>query len=242
MVRRGAGAWALYGACKLLLRALAILLFDIRIFDARRTQRRGPVVLASNHQSFLDPALLGISLRQRSFYMARDTLFRIPLFRQFITGLNAIPIPRGSAASRRGIDLARAVLRAGKSLILFPEGTRTRDGRMGPVKRGVELIARPTGAGVIPAFIDGSFDAWPPGGWLRPHPVRIFFGDPLEAGASRADERGGGGDPRTPAGKDGSCADLTARLTASFRRLEARSRRVRRAGAARSSGWPHFFG
>lgn len=242
-VRRGPADRALYVLTKFIFRVIALLFFDLRFFGALRAPLRGPLVVASNHQSYLDPALLGICLRQRAYYMARDNLFRLPLFGRFISGLNALPIPRGTAASRRGIDLGRAVMRAGASLILFPEGTRSRDGRMGPVKRGVDLITRPTGAAVVPAFIDGSFEAWPTGRALRARPIRIFFGTPFEAGPSKAEERNSDDrDPRPVAGEHGTGADLVTRLSASYRRLEAHSRRVRLAGAARQRGWPHYFG
>jgi 1-acyl-sn-glycerol-3-phosphate acyltransferase len=243
LVRRGPAARAIHECTKFLFRVFAVLLFDLRIFGARRAQRAGPLVVASNHQSFLDPALLGICLPQRAYYLARDSLFRVPLFGRYISALNALPIPRGTAASRRGIDLGRAVMRAGSSLILFPEGTRSRDGKMGPVKRGVDLVTRPTGAGVVPAFIDGSFEAWPRGGWLRARPIRIFFGTPFEAGARNAEGKEiDDDDPRPATGGHGTCADLVTRLSASYRSLEAHSRRVRLAGAARRRGWPHYSG
>src|SRR5262245_43525136 len=94
LVRRGPVARAVHELTKSLFRVFSTLRFDLRIFGSRRTRIDGPVVVASNHQSFLDPALMGISLRQRSYYMARDNLFKIPLFGRYISALNALPIPR----------------------------------------------------------------------------------------------------------------------------------------------------
>jgi 1-acyl-sn-glycerol-3-phosphate acyltransferase len=210
-----------YAFMKFLTWIVGILLFDIRSFGSFRVPPHGSVVVAPNHQSYLDPLLVGMCVRRPLFYLARDTLFRYPILRSLLSALNALPIPRGGAASRRGIELGRAALRAENALVLFPEGTRTRSGSMGPLKRGVELVARPSAATVVPAYIDGSFALWPP---HQRFPscgkVRVFFGQPIPASGEGADGK--------------SCSDLVSRLEASYRSLGARARRVRRTGAA---GW-----
>ncbi len=243
-LQRGAGARLLYRFCQFNLQILAILLLDYRVFGALGIPRRGAVVVASNHQSYLDPLLVGLCLPRRAFYLARESLFRFFGFRRIIHYLNALPIPRGTFC-RQGIHLARGVIRKGEVLIMFPEGTRSPDGKLGTVKRGVELITGSQEAAVIPAYIDGSFRVWPRSGGFHFHPIRIFFGTPLEGGAPGADKgcieneaAGAAG----PGGENGLSADLPTRLEAAYRNLEAKARRVRWVGAAGASRRLGYFG
>ncbi len=226
-------AW--YAFCLFVSRIAGLLLFDVRCYGHHRVVRRGSCVVASNHGSFLDPWIVGMSIPRASYYLARETLFRIPLFGRLIYSVNARPIPReGGAASRRAIRISRQIVDEGGLLLMFPEGTRSEDGRLAAVKRGVELIAGPSAAPVVPAYIDGSFESWPRHRRLpRWHPVRVFFGDPIEP-----EER------RTQVTRSKpSCADLTGRLSAAFRSLEAEARRVRGKGAAAPDGrLPMYFG
>lgn len=120
---------------------------------------RSPLVLICNHQSFLDPVLCGIFVKRPLYFLARDTLFK-GLFGRLITSVNTIPVKRGEA------DLAtmRVVidkLKQGHGLCLFPEGTRTRDGKITAFKPGFGLICRRGAAAVVPVVIDGAFEAWP---------------------------------------------------------------------------------
>jgi 1-acyl-sn-glycerol-3-phosphate acyltransferase len=232
LVRRGLVSRAFYAFCATVCRLVSILLFDYRCFGVGHVPRGGGAVLASNHQSYLDPVLVGLGLPRAAFYLARESLFRLPGFRQLILAVQALPIPRTGTATRRAIDFGRAVLRAGKLVVLFPEGTRSRDGRMGPVKRGVDLISRPTGSPVVPTFIDGSFEAWPRTGGIRIRPIRVFFGPPISASAAGTDQNG--------MNLDG--ADLVSRLVASYRSLEAQALGARWAGIARAHGRFRCFG
>jgi 1-acyl-sn-glycerol-3-phosphate acyltransferase len=220
VVWRGISSRIFYAICLFLSRMLGLLLFGVRIFGANRVPAEGGIVVAANHVSFLDPWIVGQSIPRANYYLARDSLFPIPILGRLIANLNALPIPREGAASRRAIELGRAVLRAGKSVLLFPEGTRSRDGRLGTIKRGVDLISRPTASPVVPAFIDGSFDAWPRSGVLTFRPTRVFFGRPIASEDRKEND-----------GETGMCADLVARLTASYRSLEGWAREVRWTGA-----------
>ncbi len=135
-------------------------LFRIRIINRGQVPLSGPVLLVSNHQSFLDPVLCGVGLHRELDYIARDSLFRNPLFAWLIRSLNAFPIQRDQAdlgAIRTIIDR----LRQGRAIVLFPEATRTRDGRIRTIKSGFDLIARKARATVVPVVIDGAFEAWP---------------------------------------------------------------------------------
>ena len=242
MVRRGWTSCLYYAACQYLSRITAMLAFDYRAFGTRHVPRKGGAVIASNHQSYLDPWLAGLPLPRRSYYLARESLFRFPGFGRLISSLNALPIPREGAASRRAIELGRAVLRAGEIVTLFPEGTRSRDGRLGRMKRGIDLISRVPGAAVVPVYLDGSFEVWPRDRGLTLRPVRSFMDRPLVNSAASAP---GGASPEAGPGQEGHedalDADLVTRLKASYRRLKARAQRVRWAGAVRR-GRLRFFG
>ncbi len=214
---------------------VGLLLFDVRCYGHSRIVRRGSCIVASNHESFLDPWIVGLCIPRAAYFLARETLFRIPLFGRLIYSVHARPIPReGGAASRQAIRVSRRIVEEGGLLLMFPEGTRSADGRLGTVKRGVELIAGPSAAPVVPAYIEGSFEAWPR---HRPLPrlksVRVFFGEPI----------GTGGRPAQVTGNKLSCADLTGRLSAAFRSLEAEASRVRGRGSAVPDGrLPMYFG
>lgn len=137
------------------------LAYRYRQWGSRRVPERGPVLLVANHQSFLDPVLLGIAGHHRPFYaMARATLFRYPLFKWLLGTLRAIPIDQDAndiGAVRRCVN----VLREGHVLVVFPEGARTLDGMTAPFAPGTMVLikrARPT---VIPVAIEGAHDVWP---------------------------------------------------------------------------------
>ena len=114
------------------------------------------------------------------FFWARETLFRFPGFRHFISSLDAIPIDReGTGLSGLKETLRR--LKRGELVLVFPEGTRTPDGRVQPIKPGFVAVARRAGTPVLPVAMEGAFDAWPR--WrmyTRPAVVEIAFGEPLD--------------------------------------------------------------
>ncbi len=159
----------------------AILLFDCRCRFTRDVPGIERTIFASNHQSFLDPWVVGLCLPGQLSYLARDSLFRFPVFGAVLRSLNAIPVARESQAPRQAIDVCVEALAEGRGLVLFPEGTRTRDGSMGPLKRGLALIARRSGATVVPVLVDGAFEAWPKDRLLpRPGvPISVYFGAPI---------------------------------------------------------------
>ena len=134
--------------------------YRMRVLGRGRIPRRGPFILASNHQSFFDPLVLGVASRRPLAYFARRSLFRIPLFSQVIANLNAIPVPRGSF-SPDALKRALAALGQGWPLVVFPEGTRTPDGTVRPLRRGIGLLAARSGVPVLTARIAGAFAVWP---------------------------------------------------------------------------------
>ena len=168
-----------YRFCRVLCQLGFVLLFRGRVFGARYVPLRGPVVLACNHQSFLDPVLATVALPRECHFMARDTLFRSPFFRRLIESFNAFPVRRGSADLAAVKETLRR-LRAGALVTAFPEATRTPDGSLQPMRGGVLLLARKAGAPLVPTLILGAFEAWPRGARLpRPAPILVAYGEPL---------------------------------------------------------------
>ena len=174
--RDGAGPW--YTVCRFLAQWVYSGLFGIRVYGRRNVPRRGPVILASNHQSFLDPVAVGLGLPRPIHIMARASLFRNALFRLLIESLNAFPVARGSA-DLGAIHEAIERLIDGRQLLLFPEATRTRTGDIGRLNPGVALMAHRAGAAVVPVTIDGAFECWPRDRKLfRTGKIRVMFGKP----------------------------------------------------------------
>jgi 1-acyl-sn-glycerol-3-phosphate acyltransferase len=139
--------------------------------------RSGPLILASNHRSFLDPFLIGMLVRRPVYYMAKRELFEKPWQAWVLNALGAFPVDRG-AGDRAAMDTARAILERGDCVVLFPEGTRVRPGPLGEPRRGVGRLALETGAPVAPVAVIGT--EYVRRGWrIRPRKVRVRVGRPL---------------------------------------------------------------
>lgn len=139
---------------------LGKLLFGLRGIDVRNVPATGAVLLAPNHQSYLDPPFIGCLVRQRNLdYIARIGLFVGPLG-WLITALSSIPI-RGSGADKGTIKEVVARLKMGRATLIFPEGSRTVDGKMEPFQGGVALLAKMADCPVVPVAITGAYKAWP---------------------------------------------------------------------------------
>ena len=135
-------------------------------------------MLVCNHVSFLDVFFLGFPLRRPLNYVARSTLF-VPILGMFIRSVGGFPIQRdGIGASGMKETLRR--LKAGGIVALFPEGTRSLDGELGPLKPGIAVLATRVGVPVVPAGLAGLYESWPRSRLLPvPHPVRIHYGQPI---------------------------------------------------------------
>jgi 1-acyl-sn-glycerol-3-phosphate acyltransferase len=163
--------------------------FRWRVYQDERVPRHGPVILASNHASFLDPPLIGSSLKREINYLARQSLFRYPLLGWILRTVNAVPVDRdgGGAAGLRAI-MDR--LHTGGAIILFPEGTRTRDGQLQKARSGVGLTVIKSEAPVVPVRVFGTFEAWGRGRrFPHPHRVTVKFGRPMDFAQLRAEAR-----------------------------------------------------
>jgi 1-acyl-sn-glycerol-3-phosphate acyltransferase len=157
-----------------------------------------PVILAANHESYLDPPLVGMAFPTQLRFIAWDALFKVPLLSPMIRALGAVPVSqenKNSAAS-----LLRDVIgfiESGRSVLIFPEGQRTPDGNLQPFEGGVALIAFKTQAPVVPLWIEGTFEAYPIfKKFPRPRRVSLTFGKPIpvesfSGGQSEKERRAG---------------------------------------------------
>jgi len=137
--------------------------------------RFGGLIVASNHISFWDPPLVGAALPREAHFLAKEELFSNPVLGPVIRSVNAIPIRRG-AADLSGLTRAMETLKRGGALLMFPEGSRMRDGELHPARPGVGLIAVQADVPIVPCYISGSNR---PRRWLyRGTRVRIWFGVP----------------------------------------------------------------
>ncbi|HEX6714348.1 MAG TPA: lysophospholipid acyltransferase family protein [Thermoleophilaceae bacterium] len=151
--------------------------FSLERTGRKNIPKKGPVILAANHRSFLDPFLIGCCMRRPVYFVAKQELFSKRWQGWILNGLGAFPIRRG-AADEESMTTARMVLERGAALVIFPEGTRHRTGPLARPKRGVGRLALETGAPVVPIAILGSERARR--GWkVRPVWVRIRCGRPL---------------------------------------------------------------
>lgn len=167
---------AYYSATRFVAGGLFGLLTRWEIRGAERAPRSGGLIVASNHISFWDPPLIGAAFPREIHYLAKEELFRTPGLGLAIRLLNAIPIRRG-VADLSGLSRALEVLKQGQVLLMFPEGSRMRDGELHPARPGVGMMAVQADVPILPCYISGSSR---PGRWLAGTRVRLWFG-PLRA-------------------------------------------------------------
>ena len=189
-------------------RLTVLLAFRFRTFGANHVPMSGGVLVVSNHQSYLDPILLGAGQQRAIDFMARRSLFRNALFGGLLRLLNVLPVTRGApdaAAFREAVSR----LKADRCLLVFPEGTRTHDGKIAPLRAGAFAIAQRARVPVVPAVVEGAFHVWARGRGIRPGQIMVAYGTPLTAedvvGLSRE--------------------DIASRIGAEMRQLQAMLRR-----------------
>lgn len=155
-------------------------------FGVENVPKTGGVIIASNHASFIDPMALGCVVDRLYTFIARGNLKHHWLYRFLTAQLDIVSIERESS-DRGQLRAVLDALAAGKACVIFPEGTRTRDGKLQPMRGGVVLLARLSKAPVVPAFVDGSYDAWPRGVKLPRFSgrVRTYYGKPIPLGEIR---------------------------------------------------------
>lgn len=159
----------------------AVAIFNIRCHGRDKVPPAGGGLVLSNHQSNLDPVIVGLACDRRLNYVARKSLFRFTPFRWLILSLDAIPIDR-EGLGLEGLKETLRRLKRGEMVLLFPEGTRSPDGEVHSIKPGFCAVARRAGVPIVPVAMDGSFDSWPRWRLLpRRAVIHVQFGDPISA-------------------------------------------------------------
>jgi len=170
-----------YAATRVVVRLLMPLLGGITVRGQENIPARGPVFLAVNHRAYMDPPYLSMITKRQLHLMAKEELFRIPVFGPYIRALGAFPVKRG-AADRGAIRQAMDELKAGHVLGIFPEGTRADPGTLMPAERGFALIAKQTGIPIVPVALEGTDRVHPKHAWgLRRAHVTATIGRPVTA-------------------------------------------------------------
>ncbi|MBN9120835.1 MAG: 1-acyl-sn-glycerol-3-phosphate acyltransferase [Planctomycetes bacterium] len=162
--------------------------FSLRREGWDNVPKKGPLLVVSNHQSMFDPVLVGLSSRRYLSYLARKNLFEQPVLAPIIRSLNAIPIDRGMG--KEGIQAVLEALGHGRAVLVFPEGERTHDGTVEPLKPGVSLLIKRVSCPIIPVGIAGAFGAWSRHmKWPKPSPlflppgpstIAVSVGEPID--------------------------------------------------------------
>jgi 1-acyl-sn-glycerol-3-phosphate acyltransferase len=165
-----------YGLLWVLVRAVAWLCFGFHVRGS--VPQRGGLLVAANHASYVDIPLLGCGMYRRAWYLGRSDLF-LPGLKAVLQWLGWIPLKLGRL-DRKAFNQAITLIKAGKVVVIFPEGGRSLDGHLRQAKAGLGMIVAQTGCPVVPAYLRGTFDVLPPGA-KRPrfHPVSVSFGAPL---------------------------------------------------------------
>lgn len=170
-------------------RAAFATYFRWRVYGTENVPLKGSVILAANHESFLDPPLVGSGLKREINYLARKSLFRYPLLGWVLRTVNAVPVDRDGGGAA-GLKAIMDRLHAGGGIILFPEGTRTSDGKMQPARSGIGLTVIKSDAPVVPVRVFGTFEAWGRGvKFPKPHRVAVKYGKPMDFSALRAEAK-----------------------------------------------------
>jgi 1-acyl-sn-glycerol-3-phosphate acyltransferase len=168
-----------YWFCYHLIKLVGRVFFRLRVVHRERMINEGPVILASNHESYLDPPLVGSVADRAIFFLARKTLLAGPFFGWLLPKLNVIPIDQ-EGSDRSALKALIRILRAGGGTLVFPEGERTLDGRLRPVLPGLGFVIAKTLAPVVPMRIFGAREALPRGsGRVRFCPITVVVGKPI---------------------------------------------------------------
>jgi 1-acyl-sn-glycerol-3-phosphate acyltransferase len=162
------------------LKLLFKIFFRLKITGAENCPKNGPLIVASNHASFFDPLIAGFAVPRELNFMARNSLFRNKIFGKMISLVNAFPVKR-EGADLGAMRLAIDKLCHGKAVLIFPEGTRSRDGNLGSPRAGIGLLAASSGANILPCYIKGSIKALPKGAiFPRFKKIAVYIGKPIK--------------------------------------------------------------
>jgi 1-acyl-sn-glycerol-3-phosphate acyltransferase len=169
----------LWAGCRFFLRLFFVFWLRYRVRGLDRVPVEGGGLLLINHQSMLDPFLVGAPFERPVTYIARDSLFRIPVVGWILRHTYVMPIKRESAGTQSLRESVRR-MKHGFLVGIFPEGTRTNDGSVGPMKPGFVALIRRSKLPVVPVGIAGAHESLPRSAWFpRPRRVCLVFGEPL---------------------------------------------------------------
>lgn len=169
-----------YRLVRFVSRLSGVFVFDLRCLNREHTRLEGGALILSTHQSHFDPVLIGVTFNERLNYLARRTLFNHWLFAMVIRALDAIELDR-DRSGLAGLKETMKRLKRGQKVLIFPEGTRTGDGRIAPLKPGFLSVARRCQVPLIPIAITGAFEALPrTRKFPRRYPLRVAVGKPIQ--------------------------------------------------------------
>ncbi len=169
----------IYKVAKVIFYIFCKIYFRLEVKGADNVPKKGGVLVASNHSSFLDPVIVGVGIFRPTYYLTKQSLFDIPILGLLIRSLHTIPVRREQVSISTFKELIKS-LHSKKVIILFPEGTRSTDGKLGQGKLGVGMLALKTGVPIVPVYIDGAVNAFPKHGkWIYPKKIRVVFGKPI---------------------------------------------------------------
>ena len=169
-----------YNLCVNLTKFAASNLFQLQIHGRENAIQEGPALLAMNHQSFLDPPLAALCCDRELHFLARKSLFNIPVLGSLLHHLNVIGVDR-DGTDMSALKTVIRVVKNGGATIIFPEGTRTPDGKLQEARSGVGLVIAKTLAPVMPIRVFGAFDAFPrTSKFPRPNPIHLVIGKPIQ--------------------------------------------------------------
>jgi 1-acyl-sn-glycerol-3-phosphate acyltransferase len=172
-----------YALGRQIIRPLARIVYRPRVDGKTNVPKSGPVIFASNHLSFIDSIAIPVASPRPVHFLAKASYFETGLSRWFFTAIGAIPVHRGAGqAALDALDQQRTLLEEGSAVALYPEGTRSLDGRLYKGRTGVAFLALQTGAPVVPVGLIGTDDVMPVGAKMPSlsHRITVRFGEPLD--------------------------------------------------------------
>ncbi|HSV32017.1 MAG TPA: lysophospholipid acyltransferase family protein [Atribacteraceae bacterium] len=162
------------------------VLFRLRTSGRENFPNHGPVIIVSNHSSYLDPIVIGCAAPRRVHFVAKEELFRSKAAAFFLKQLGAFPLKR-SEGDRHAVKTIFTLLKQGRVVCLFPEGTRN-EGRILPLRSGAVKLLQKSGVSIVLAGVRGTYESWPRGRRnIRLHPISVVFAPPLDSGTLERD-------------------------------------------------------
>lgn len=164
----------------LILQPLVKVYFRLSTVGQDHVPLEGPVLIASNHCSHLDPPLVALALRRQVNFLAKKELFSVPFVGFVIRWFGGYPVVRGKS-DFKAIRTILRLMKNQKMLLMFPEGTRSETGAIQPLENGLPWLAMKSGAQVLPVYVEGTYHAFPRKAWFpRPFKVRVWVGEALD--------------------------------------------------------------